>query len=99
MSYGLEIYSDDGARIFDSSRYGGVFVEYWSVTQGTSGTRTFPKFDGRTLFAMVAYAGLINVATAWNCWSITHPSGVPTLTWNYPAASGGVSLNLLLFVR
>lgn len=97
--YGLELYSENGARTFDSSRYGGVFVGHWSVTQGTSGSQTFPNFSGRTLFAMVAYAGLINVATAWNCWTISHPGGMPTLTWSYPAASGGVPLNLLLFIR
>ncbi|WP_157603812.1 hypothetical protein [Rhizobacter sp. Root1221] len=99
MAHGLTLYSSTGALTFDSSRYGGVFVEFISFTQGTSGTKTYPAFTGRTLFAMVAYAGQINVATAWNSWTISHPSGVPTLTWNYPAASGGVPVNLILFVR
>lgn len=99
MSYGLELYSSTGTKTFDSTRYGGVFVDFVTMTQGTSGSRTYPAFTGLTLFAMIAFDGLTNVATAWDCWTISHPSGVPTLTWNYAAASGGVPVNLILFVR
>ena len=99
MSYGLELYSATGIKTFDSSRYGGVFVEFVRITQGTSGSKTYPAFMGRTLFAMNFYEGLNNTLNAWTCWSISHPGGMPTMTWNYAPASGGVPVNLILFVK
>ena len=99
MSYGLQVLSPSGNVIFDATRIGGVFVEFVTISQGTSGSRTYPAFAGRTLFASNHYSGLTNLNTAWNVWSISHPSGMPTLTWSYPAASGGLDIYLILFVR
>lgn len=99
MNYGLQVFNEVGIKTFDPSRLGGVFVEFVTITQGTTGSRTYPTFNGRTLFGMHYYNGLTNTATAWSCWTISHPSGVPTLSWNYPAASGGVAVELILFVR
>ena len=99
MSTGLQLFNQSGALTFDSTRYGGVFVDYRVVTQGTSGSVSFPLFNGRTMFLMIVYAGLTNVASGWNNATITAPGGVPTFNWNYPAASGGNDLHYLLYVK
>jgi hypothetical protein len=99
VSYGLQVLAANGTAAFDGSRLGGVFMEMLTLTQGTSGSRSYPDFTGRTLVVSIHYASLTNQAVAYNVWSISYPSGVPTLTWNYPTASGGPNVYLQVFIK
>lgn len=53
MSYGLQIFNSSGTVTFDTTTAAvGCLAEVVRITGGTSQTKTYPAFAGRTIFVL-----------------------------------------------
>ena len=82
MSYGLSLAGPGGVPTFNSGRFGGLFLDFVSMPNGTSGQRTYPAFAGRTLVVMPIFNSTLNRTDAYFKWSISYAFGIPTFTWD-----------------
>jgi hypothetical protein len=52
MSYGLEVYKEDGSISLSSEDSLTRFIEYFVVGQDTSGSKTYPGLAGQSIVVM-----------------------------------------------
>lgn len=81
MSYGSQIKNASGVETFNSQRRGAVFVEFVDVPNNTAVTKTYTGLTGRTVFVIGRRFQGAN-GTYAQPFTITYPSGVPTVTFS-----------------
>lgn len=101
MPHGLEIRNQFGQVWWNDSTETYMFLDSFTVNSGTSGSRNYPGYVGRTVVVTEfsqqsfgsTYADIVNF-TSINT-SVTYPGGIPTISWS-PVA-GTFTANIIIF--
>lgn len=102
MSFGLQVFNASGICTFDTSAYGGVFVESFDVTAGTGTVvKTYPGQAGFTLmFGVMSPATTVgsdstttNITAAYG--TVDYSLGYPRLT----ITRGARACTIVVFIK
>ena len=102
MSFGIQIFNEAGVRTFDSTTYGGLFLESFDVTAGTGTVvKTYPSQAGYTMmFGVLSPETSIgsdstttNITAAYG--SVDYSLGYPRLT----ITRGARACTIVVFIK
>ena len=95
MSFGLQVTNDYG-QVIDTSKFTCTVYEIFTVSGGSSGTRSYPNLAGFTIFAGIEKYSPDPALQSGV--SIAYGAGYPVLSWSPIGNGAGAGTNTIVVV-